>query len=237
MRIETWSNMPRSRLVQMPPEPAMIARHVRRLRNRSRPAGAARRAVAARARARRHARLLPRACRTSRARGPRPRLRGTRPARARARTRIMGVTSPRPAPTPARLSGRCGRGASVRGRGVRSLYCSSVIEHVPPSRRAAFASEAGASGVAGSCRRPRARSRSSPTRCCRRTLAAGLAAPAILAAGADGDWEEISLLSRAGSSRCSARPARARLARSSRAGCRSAPWASDRSRPSRIDPV
>ena len=47
-------------------------------------------------------------------------------------------------------------------------YCSSVIEHVaPPRPRARSRASCGASRAAGTCRRPRSRSPSSRTRCCR----------------------------------------------------------------------
>ncbi len=47
------------------------------------------------------------------------------------------------------------------------VYCSSVIEHVPPARRAAFAAEARRVGRGWFVQTPARASRSSRTRCCR----------------------------------------------------------------------
>ena len=64
------------------------------------------------------------------------------------------------------------------------VYCSSVIEHVPPARRAGVRRRAAprGPGLVRADARP-APSRSSPTRCCRAPMAAGRAAPALLAPG------------------------------------------------------
>ncbi len=89
------------------------------------------------------------------------------------------------------------------------VYCSSVIEHVPPARRGAFARSCAAWAGAGTCRRRPTRSRSSPTRCCR-----GPSGCPCGCAGATGAWAwpaagRRSRCCAAASSRsCSAPPAR-----------------------------
>ena len=77
------------------------------------------------------------------------------------------------------------------------VYCSSVIEHVPPARRAAFAREIRRVGRGWFVQTPACRSRSSPTRCCRARTGCrrGCAGPTGGSVRA-GEWEDISLLRR-----------------------------------------
>ena len=78
------------------------------------------------------------------------------------------------------------------------VYCSSVIEHVPPARRAAFAAEFRRVGRGWFVQTPALRSRSSRTRCCpARTGSPRPLRRRYWRLGATGGWEEISLLRRA----------------------------------------
>jgi SAM-dependent methyltransferase len=77
-------------------------------------------------------------------------------------------------------------------------YSSSVVEHVDPARRAAFAAEIRRWPAGGSCRRPPGRFRSSPHALLpfAHWLPPALRRP-YWRLGAAGAWEDIALLRRA----------------------------------------